>query len=352
MIFSTLLETDAAAQPAEKPVPADGVGAETTAETAPENLLESAKDTITKNQLWPWVWAISIVIVGFLVARFLRRFLQLKRFRPQTRFIFSKLVYFGILITAFALALARVGVEASAIISATGFISIAIGFAAQTSVSNLISGIFLIGEQPFVIGDFITVGDVTGEVIAVDLLSTKIRTYDNLLVRIPNETLINANVTNLTKFPIRRIDLQVGVAYHTKLDHAKEVLLDVALKNPLCLNEPAPLVIYTGFGDSSMDIQFSVWAKTENFLTLRNSIFPEIKIAFDHAGIEIPFPHRTIYPGVVHSPFPVEIRDLRTPDKRENGMLESSVHSESSATEAKTDPAANRTLSVDSDGGE
>ena len=182
----------------------------------------------------------------------------------------------------------------------------AIGFASQTSASNLISGLFLVAERPFTVGDVIRVGTTTGEVLSIDTLSVKLRTFDNLFVRIPNESLIKSEVTTLTRFPIRRADLLVGVAYKEDLSKVRTILEEVADKNPLSLEEPKPRYIFQGFGESSLDIQFSVWAKRENFLDLKNSIYSEIITAFDEQGIEIPFPHRTIYTGSVTEPFPIK----------------------------------------------
>ena len=153
-------------------------------------------------------------------------------------------------------------------------------------------------------GDIIRVGSTTGEVLSIDLLSLKLRTFDNLYVRIPNESLIKSEVTTLTKFPIRRFDLMVGVAYKEDLEKVSRVLFEVADNNPLCLEEPKPLFIFLGFGDSSLNIQFSVWTEKDNFLELRNSMFLGVKAAFDRENIEIPFPHRTIYTGSTTDPFP------------------------------------------------
>ncbi len=171
----------------------------------------------------------------------------------------------------------------------------------------MISGLFLLGEKPFQVGDYITVGERTGEVLSIDALSVKLRTFDNLFVRIPNETLIKSEVVTLTRFPIRRIDLKIGVAYKEDIGRVQEVLVEVADRNRLCLDDPPPLFIFLGFGDSSLDLQFSVWATRENYIELRNTIHTEVKAAFDAAGIEIPFPHRSIYTGAVTKPFPVEV---------------------------------------------
>ena len=220
--------------------------------------------------------------------------------------VVRRVTFYGIAGLFAASALSELGVDLSILLGAAGILTVALGFASQTSASNVISGLFLLGEGPFVVGDIIRVNGTTGEVLSVDLLSVKLRTFDNLFVRIPNETIIKSEITNLRRFPIRRVDLQVGVAYKEDLRTVREVLMDVADRNPLCLEEPQPLIIFRGYGDSSINHQFSVWATTENYLELRNSIPLEIKEAFDEHGIEIPFPHRTLYTGAETEPFPVQ----------------------------------------------
>ncbi len=214
--------------------------------------------------------------------------------------------FYGIVGLFTASALIELGFDLSVLLGAAGILTVGIGFASQTSASNIISGLFLLGERPFAVGDIIKVGGTVGEVLSIDLLSVKLRTLDNLFVRIPNETLIKSEVTNILHFPIRRLDLQVGVAYKEDIEEVRELLMEVADKNPLCLEEPAPRILFQGFGESSIDHEFRVWAKTENFLDLRNSLPVEIKEAFDEHGIEIPFPHRTIYTGEETKPFPLQ----------------------------------------------
>ncbi len=227
----------------------------------------------------------------------------------QRAMILRRASLYGIAGLFTASALMELGFDLSVLLGAAGILTVAIGFASQTSASNVISGLFLLGERPFSVGDVIRVNGTTGEVLSVDLLSVKLRTFDNLFVRIPNETMIKSEVTNLRRFPIRRVDLQVGVAYKEDLREVRDILMEVADRNPLCLEEPTPLIIFQGYGDSSINHQFSVWAKTEHFLDLRNSIPVEIKEAFDERGIEIPFPHRTLYTGSETEPFPVHSSD-------------------------------------------
>jgi small-conductance mechanosensitive channel len=158
----------------------------------------------------------------------------------------------------------------------------------------VISGLFLIGERPFEIGDIIRVGTTTGEVLSIDLLSVKLRTFDNLFVRMANENLIKSEITNLSRFPIRRIDLHIPVGFKEDLPRVLEVLHEVVGANPLCLQEPKPIYIFNQFGESSITFQFSVWALQENYLDVKNQLFMAIKAAFDRNGIEIPVPHRLL----------------------------------------------------------
>jgi small-conductance mechanosensitive channel len=126
-------------------------------------------------------------------------------------------------------------------------------------------------------------------------------------VRIPNETLVKSTVTNITRFPIRRLDVMVGVAYKESPERVRSILLDVASKNPIALMEPEPLVIFEGFGESSLDLRFAVWTTRENYLALKNSLQEEVKARFDMEGIEIPFPHRTLYVGTESEAFPIRL---------------------------------------------
>jgi small-conductance mechanosensitive channel len=171
----------------------------------------------------------------------------------------------------------------------------------------VISGFFLMGEQPFVVGDVIQVGGTTGAVLSIDTLSVKLRTFDNKFVRIPNESLIKSEVTNVTRFPIRRVDLPVGIAYKEDVERATEILLDCADRNPHALMEPQPVVFIDGFGDSSVNLRLGVWATREEFLVLKNQMLAQVKRRFDDEGIEIPFPHRTLYSGAITEPLPIRV---------------------------------------------
>lgn len=256
------------------------------------------------------VKGISTLVIGLIVAKIAGKYIDKtfrKYFNQQKGFLAGRAVYYTLVVLVLITVLRQFGFEFTVLLGAAGVFSVALAFASQTSASNVISGLFLMVEEPFSVGDLIKVGEITGEVLSIDLLSVKIRTFDNLFVRIPNETMIKSDVTNLTRFPIRRADIQVGVAYKEDIERVRDILMEVADANPLCLDEPTPLFIFKGYGNSSLDMQFSVWTETSNFIEFRNTIYLQIKSAFDKYGVEIPFPHRTLYTGSVTDPFPITL---------------------------------------------
>ncbi|KAA3620048.1 MAG: mechanosensitive ion channel family protein [Calditrichaeota bacterium] len=278
---------------------------------------------LTQKNLSVFLRLMFWVVIGFPLVHFTAKWVQkvaAEKVSAQLSMIFQKLIsYTGYIIITFSI-LNIFGFEMSTLLGAAGIIGIAIGFASQTSVSNIISGWFLIAEKPFEVTDVITVGSVSGVVLSVDMLSIKLRTFDNKYVRIPNETIIKTEVTNITRFPIRRLDVDIGVAYKENVQHVKTVLLNIAKNNPLCLNEPEPMIIFSGFGNSSLDFRFLVWALKEEWMKLKNSIMEEIKNRFDEENIEIPFPHVSLYTGSVSKPFPVQITNQNNNNENQSGV--------------------------------
>lgn len=275
-----------------------------------ENFLSSASEFLRSPMAISVLYALIKLIIGLVAARLVSTGLVrlfASQASPHHSALIQRVSFYVIAGLFIASALLELGFDLSVLLGAAGILTVAIGFASQTSASNVISGLFLLGEKPFSIGDVIRIGTITGEVLSIDLLSAKLRTFDNLYVRVPNETIIKSEITNLTRFPIRRFDLQLGVAYKEDLDDVREVLTEVTEGNPLCLEEPKPTFIFRGFGDSALTFQYSAWTARENFLELKNSLPAEIKRAFDAHDIEIPFPHQTLFAGSTTEPFPIRV---------------------------------------------
>lgn len=244
------------------------------------------------------------IIILTIISAVVKKLLPAKMSQQRQMLIKRFISYTGVVIL-FLIIVSEMKIDLTAIFGAAGVIGIVIGVASQTSIGNIVSGFFLVSEKPFEIGDLIRIGDKTGTVYSIDLLSIKIKTLDNLLLRIPNQTVISSEVINVTKFPIRRMDFDISVAYKEDLENVKTVLERVVKQNPLCLDEPEPLITFKTFGPSGINILLGVWFEKANFLKVKNSVFQEIKIAFENENIEIPFPHVSVYAGEATKPFPV-----------------------------------------------
>ena len=267
------------------------------------------------------VRVLIIVIGGFVVLKILSFAVSkatAKRFSAQSTMLIRKAIFYtGAFIVLLAV-LKQLGVKLTALLGAAGIVGIAVGFASQTSVSNIISGLFLISEKPFAVNDIIQVDNIVGVIMSIDLLSVKVRTFDNQFIRVPNEKLIKTEVTNVTKFPIRRLNINLSVAYKDDIGKVRALLLDIARENPYCLDNPEPLFAFKEFGDHGIELMLGVWFVKTDYWPFKNSIMQEIKERFEREDIEIPFPHISLYTGSATHPLPIRIEN-DDDGKGENG---------------------------------
>lgn len=272
---------------------------------ADNKISDTLKDTFTNifanintNKITEILIAVILCVLGFVIARLISNtFIRTigARFNPHQRLVWRRGIFYFIFLFFVIASLKEAGFKLSVFLGAAGILTVALGFASQTSATNLISGLFLIGEGSFEIGDTIQITlirghTIEGEVISIDLLSVKLLTLDNVYIRLPNEQLIRAPVHNLSKYPIRRIPITLAINFHEDILKVREVLLDVAAKYPLVLDEPKPAVTVTAFRESSIELLFAVWSKRENFLQVRDEMQERIRNGFVENQIEIPVP--------------------------------------------------------------
>lgn len=236
--------------------------------------------------------ALLVLVAGLMLARLAARTVErllLPHQDRQVAMLARKGVFWSLIVLVLVTALHQLGFNLGVLIGAAGILTVAIGFASQTSASNLISGLFLLGEKPFAVGDTITVGDVTGEVLSIDALSVKLRTFDNVFVRIPNESILKDRVRTISRFPIRRFDLKLTVDFEEDLTQLEKVLRAASDGNQVALQEPRPLFMLLGYEEWGIGVQFSVWAPRPDFFTLRTSLTREVQQALKAAAIRIPY---------------------------------------------------------------
>jgi small-conductance mechanosensitive channel len=162
-------------------------------------------------------------------------------------------------------------------------------------VGNLISGVFLMIEKPIKIGDQVEISGTSGFVTDIRIISTLIRAYDGLLVRIPNQQVFTSNITNTVSYPVRRFEFSLGISYSDDADNAIRIIKDLIDKEPFALLNPSPSVFVNELGDSSVKLTVKIWAPMSEWFALKTSLLWTIKKTLEENGIEIPFPQQVVY---------------------------------------------------------
>ena len=248
----------------------------------------------------------AVAKAGFMALGFFMAWLVLKRILQETmsrynadlsiRQLVNNLL--SVLLSTFATItiVAQFGFDVLSIVAGLGIVGIAVGFAAQSTLSNFIAGITLLIERPFRIGDWVNINGQDGKVVKIALRTTWLRTRDNIFTMIPNDSVASSDIINFSAEGITRLNFIVGIAYKESVAHAREVILPILLGHKEVLHDKslAPKVRLESLSASSVDLKVQIWITQDN-LDVQPSIIGElreqIKEALDEAGIEIPFPH-------------------------------------------------------------
>jgi small-conductance mechanosensitive channel len=243
----------------------------------------------------------AVLWVAAMLSRFIRFVLQedvlprlpLRRGLPNTILL---MVNYGIMAVGIVLAMATLGLETSEFTVIAGALGVGVGFGLQTLVNNFVSGLILMFERPIQIGDTVEVGSLTGAVKRIGIRASVIRTWSGAEVIVPNGDLVSGQVINWTLSDLnRRLELEVGVAYGSDPERVIEVLMKCVDDNPHVLEEPAPMVLFHGFGDSSLNFELRAWTGDPAWWILASELRVKMYAALNEAGITIPFPQRDLH---------------------------------------------------------
>ena len=242
------------------------------------------------------VFAISvviIVIVARIIAIYLKRTLSDRMERAELDKL-VKVIQVVIILFGIWFALPSFDVDIGQLLVVGGTVGLIIAFASQKIVSNLGSGIFLLIERPVKIGDTIQIGDVEGTVNQIRILSTIVKTYEGIYVRIPNEQVFSSDITNFVANPARRFEYTVSIGYGDDAGKAVRVIRTLLQEHPFVLKNPAPSIFVSKLGDSGVEITIYIWAPSRVWWSVRTELLQKIKEALNREGIEIPFPQRVV----------------------------------------------------------
>ncbi|MFQ5782596.1 MAG: mechanosensitive ion channel family protein [Nitrosopumilus sp.] len=241
-----------------------------------------------------------IMVVGVIVAK-IAKMIFYKYYAPtlpqDTAKNLSKLIYFGIIVIAFLTFTSSQGLDLSGLLVAGGIFAVVIGFATQSVVSNLISGVFLMVEKPAKMGDTIQIPDmsITGTLLDIGTFSSRVRKFDGTVIRVPNEKFFTSNIRSLSTSTVRRAESMVGISYKDDIEKAVSAIKkEIKLTMPFILQIPEPEFRVEELGDSSINIQVLVWHPKDDWSQAQPILLTTIKRALDKSGIEIPFPQRVV----------------------------------------------------------
>jgi small-conductance mechanosensitive channel len=250
------------------------------------------------------LWNLVIVAIVMLAAVIITQAIQLNlkkalsdKLHKNELEILLKVIRYTIIVIAILSVLPLLSIDLTGLLLAGGFAGIVIGFASQSVVANLVSGIFLIVERPIKIGDQVLIEGVEGYVEDIHFFSTVVRSYDGIYVRLPNEKVFTNIISNYDVDVARRIKYTVGIGYKDDAARAITILRDILEAHPFVLKNPAPQIYVESLGDNAVNLTSYLWAPTNEWFTTKMDLLWKIKVAFEQEGIEFPYPQRVLWFG-------------------------------------------------------
>lgn len=242
-----------------------------------------------------WIRAVLLLVVGLAFIRFgssVARRRLVSAGNPPLGLLIERLVTTVGAAMVVLSAAQEAGLDLSAVLATAGVVTLAIGFAAQTSLSNLISGLFLLFDRPFQIGDAVEIDGRVGVVDAVTLLSTYLRTYDNVRIRWPNEVVLKATILNYSRYPARRLDMRVRLRHGGDVGRAVIALREAVRALPEVLIEPAAEVALRGYVDSGVEVELRAWVDAREVVAGRTAITLAVHdtLTAEKIAVADPFP--------------------------------------------------------------
>jgi small conductance mechanosensitive channel len=206
-----------------------------------------------------------------------------------------KVIYWLTFAIGLMIVLSVLGINIAPLFAVVGGASFILAFAMQETLGNLAAGLMIMINKPFDVGDLVDTNGILGEVEAVSIVSTTVRTLDNQVVILPNSQVWGSIITNVTVSPVRRVDMVFGIGYGDDIETASQVLERLVSEHPLILEDPEPNIKVHELADSSVNFICRPWVKTENYWDVYWDLTRQAKEEFDKAGVSIPFPQRDVH---------------------------------------------------------
>lgn len=237
---------------------------------------------------------ICLVVVKILMAIVTRIMTKSKLERSLHTFVRTSIKLVLLFLTVLIVA-ATLGIDVTSLIAVLSVFGLAVSLAVQNSLSNVAGGIQVLGSKPFVVGDYVEAGGVSGTVSDVGIFYTRIKTNDNKLIQVPNSQIANEKIINYTAEDERRVDLKFTASYDAPVEAVKKTIEDVVGSHALVQVTPAPFVRVSNYGDFAIEYTVRAWCATGDYWTVYFDLMEQVKAAFDKAGIEMTYPHINVH---------------------------------------------------------
>ena len=241
---------------------------------------------------------VIIAVVGILIIRIVMKIvgkmLEKSRLEKAAYSLIRTLAKTVMWVLLALILAASLGIDVTGIVALASVATLAVSLALQNLLGNVIGGFTLLYTHPFGSGDYVEIAGQSGTVMEVGIAYTKLTTPDNKVVSIPNSAVVAAQIVNYTVSGTRRVDISISAAYSASVEKVEQALREAAAVEGV-MDEPAPFVSVTGYGDSAIQYIIRVWTKTDDYWTVHGAITHKIKEVFDASGIEMTYPHLNVH---------------------------------------------------------
>ncbi len=244
------------------------------------------------------VLALIVSIVGYIMIRRISSAIEksvAKKIKKDKAELAYRFIYYPFLMVLLVTVLSILHINITSFVATAGILGIILGLAAQSSVSNVISGIFLLADDNFEIGDIVEIDEITGVIVDIGFMFTKIRTWDNLYVTLPNKAVAESKVTNLSRYDVRRILINFVVNYDENIEIVRRISIDTAHNDPDVVDDPKSNFVVMNMDDDGIKVRLEAWVPAKTYWPIERRLTESLSKALQSNNIEIPYPQRVVH---------------------------------------------------------
>ena len=243
---------------------------------------------------------LGVLFVCLLITRMMMKLVnkaldRMSGINPALHSMIRTMIRFGLYFISIAVSADVVGISLTSFVALFSLVGLAVSLAIQGVLNNLAGGIIILASRPFTLKDYIESEGISGEVMEIGFLHTKLRSFDGKLIFVPNSTLHTSRLVNHTASGMRRVDVDVAASYDNSPEEVRRAILAAIAAVPGVKEDPAPLVIVTDYGDNAINYRALLWTTWDSYYTVKNGVMEQLYTAFRDNGVEMTYPHINVH---------------------------------------------------------